>query len=298
MEPTLVVLVHPVSPLRWPACARLLQAVQALGPVKLTWLLSAEVMAAPRDPAFEAALGRRLDAGDEVGLRAAAAPPAERRWRRLAAADPARGRLRCEDALNGLQAALRWFSARGWPLHGVVPPARAVGPGLEAALQLMPLQYALLGRELQLLPLGEGLALPSVGPRCGGPWPRLVARLRERLPGALGLDHAPVLRLDLRPEDADRAGPRRHWQRCLARQLAVRRSATLADCARDCGRLVRAAQADDAALGPPAEAVPLVSAESPVLPDNAAPTPLPGDWVGPGATPRHAAGPSSQRPPP
>jgi predicted deacetylase len=292
MEPTLVVLVHPVSPSRWPACERLLQAVQAVGPVTLTWLLSPEAMAWPRDPAFEAAIRQRLDAGDEVGLRAAAAPAGDRRWRRLAALEPARGRLRCEDALNGLQAALRWFSARGWPLHGVVPPPRGVGPGLQAALQLMPLRYAVLGRELQLLSMDEALALPSVGPRCGGAWPRLVARLRERLPGALGLDRAPVLRLDLRPEDADRAGPRRRWQRCLARQLALRRSATLANCAHDCGRLVRAAQADDGGLSAPEQAVPLVSAESPVLPDNAAPTPLPDDWVGPGATPRHAAGPS------
>lgn len=229
VTPSLLVLLHRVSPLHWAACQRVLAAVRDVAPVPVCLLLVPRYAGTEHCQRFDAAVGRRLLSGDEPVLQGYMheddSPPRgvvdtlRRDWW---SGQAEFRRLDCDDALQRLHAGSRWFSVNDWPLAGFCPPRWALGPGAWAALRLSALRYVLTRDGLQVLRSGQRWACHRILPQRGG----ALRRAWSALPGSLGQDSAPLLRLELTPDAADDPNVRRAWQGVLYRHLMYRRACT------------------------------------------------------------------------
>jgi hypothetical protein len=236
VPPSVVVLLRGVAPSTWSACQRVLGAVREVAAAPVTLLVAPRLEGQPHDARFDAALSRRLALGDELALHGYMHDDGGRRssaphgapWRDGAAEFAG---LCCDDALQRLHAGMRWFDANGWPLAGFVAPRWQLGPGAWEALRLTPLRYTATRDALHALrPGARGDRLPSYGieHRTGGAWARAASLAWNALPGRLGQDTAPLVRLELTPDAADHVEVRHAWQACLHRHLCYRHAHTLA----------------------------------------------------------------------
>ncbi len=240
-ERSVCVVLHDVAAATQAACERALAAVAEVAPLPLTLLAVPHYHGETPGPAFEAWLGARSRAGDELALHgwthrddgaAAASGPIDR----LRRSHYTRGEgefwaLPRADARRRIDAGRAWFARNRWPLHGFVAPAWLLGPGGWAALEEGGFAYTSTLRELVRLPSRERHVSQSVVYSTSSAWRRgaslawnaWVAR-REKV--------NPLLRIELHPRDADFAAVQRSWQRILEAALRERTPRTVADFAR------------------------------------------------------------------
>ena len=236
-EPRLLcVSIHDVAPATWPACVRLAQAMRALGPLPLTWLVVPRYHGQPWQPGpWDAGLAEALARGDELALHGDLhLDTAPLPWPGLGARLLRRGYTRGEGefaALTVAEAARRlargraWFAARGWPLHGFVAPAWLLGAQAWTALQAEAFAYTTTFTRLHLLPAGGAVASPALVYAARNRAGRLASRWLVTA-GAARLAAAPLVRLALHPADASHPALLAHAQRTAARLLASHQPVT------------------------------------------------------------------------
>ncbi|HEX8962140.1 MAG TPA: polysaccharide deacetylase family protein [Rhodocyclaceae bacterium] len=235
-ERGLCVVLHDVAPATWPACERLLAAIDAQATVPVTLLVVPEYhRGRPIDavPRFVGALERRLARGDEIAMHGCfhlddlpAATPAEWFRRRvLTAGEGEFAALGERSARARLARGLDTFMRLGWPVRGFVPPAWLLGEGARNVLASFPFAYTSSRRCLYALP--DWRAHPSASlvwsVRTG------VRRIAfELLNRCLlrALHGAPLLRLGIHPVDAAHPAVVDFWLSALRAALATRTPCT------------------------------------------------------------------------
>lgn len=275
--PALCVSIHDVAPATWDDCARLADAMRDVAGIPLTWLVVPYYHRGGGELArMEAGLERALAAGDELALHGLThldtAPRgrgmAERFLRGAYSHEGEFAALDAGEAARRIQLGLDWFGARGWPVHGFVPPAWLMGEGSWQALRTFEFDYTTSFRRFYLLaPVhggavqsaaaqnaavqGAATSAPSTSLRMPSPQPTpptlqppsllspsLVYAARNRsgrlasplLADALAfaLARQPLIRLGLHPPDVRHPRLLRHAQATLDRLLATRTAVTKA----------------------------------------------------------------------
>lgn len=240
-RPAVSVVLHDVAPATWPACARLLETIDACGEVPVTLLVVPDYHHRGRiedDAAFRAAIERRLARGDELALHglyhlddSAPPPRGPLQWgtRRLYTASE--GEFAALDAAAAEQlmhVGLERFARLGWPVRGFVAPAWLMSEGTRAALGRMPFAYTSTRRAVYALPDWREYTYPSLVWSVRSAWRRgasqIVNTLQERR-----LREAPLLRLGLHPADAEHPAAVAFWRDALHRALRTRQAVTKAD---------------------------------------------------------------------
>jgi predicted deacetylase len=228
------VVLHDVSPHTWPACERLLAALDEVAPVPVTLLVVADHHrkgGIEQFPAFLATIGQRCARGDEVvvhglvHLDEGPPPRGPREWFRRRIYTAGEGEfavLPKDEAARRLCEGWDRLRALGLAPQGFVAPAWLMGPGTQAALREGPFAYTSTRRELILLPSRTRLSAPSLVWSVRSAWRRrLSAVLNEGLLRR-ALAHParyPLLRLGLHPVDADHPEAVRFWQHALREAL-------------------------------------------------------------------------------
>ena len=228
------VVLHDVAPQTFAACDRLRRCVHEIAPLPLTWLAVPRYHDAPRDAAFEVALGERLAHGDELALHGWShrdggdARGALDRWRRtiytagegeFAALSRAEARRRLRDGRD-------WFEAQRWPLHGFVAPAWLTSAGTWDALDELGFGYACTLSRLVALPSRRSLHAQSIVYSTRTAWRRALSLGWNAAVASLERSRA-LLRFELHPGDAEHAAVRRSWMRLLTAALREREAVTL-----------------------------------------------------------------------
>lgn len=112
------------------------------------------------DGRFRAALDQRLALGDELALHGyfhldeGPRPRPGRDWLRRRWYTAGEGEFAALDSSAAwlrLEAGLRWFAQRDWPVHGFVAPAWLLSPGSWTALRSLPFRYTTRLRHFHLL---------------------------------------------------------------------------------------------------------------------------------------------------
>jgi predicted deacetylase len=227
------VVLHDVAPATWPACEKLLHAIDALGRIPLTLLVVPEYhhgQAIDASPAFIRAVGKRLAQGDEAAMHgcfhrddglAAASTPMERFKRQVYTAGE--GEFAALDEA-GAQARLALgiakFENLGWPVHGFVAPAWLLSPGSRAALSASPFLYTSTRRHLYTLPDWEPSGTPSLVWSVRSDCRRRASSVFNRYLRRSMRD-TPLLRLGLHPADAAYPDVVQFWIDTLRSSLAT-----------------------------------------------------------------------------
>lgn len=237
LPPAVCVSLHDVAPATWPACERLIRALHEVAPIPLTLLVVPHYHRRDSgDAGYRVTLDRRLALGDELALHGyfhldeGPRPRPGRDWLRRRWYTAGEGEFAALDentAWLRLEAGLRWFARRDWPVAGFIAPAWLLSPGSWRALAALPFRYTTSLRHFYLLDdtalaatNKERLALPSQSLvySVRGGWRRRVSRhWNETLYRRLAAQ--PLLRLSLHPADAAYSEVIRHWQALLARAL-------------------------------------------------------------------------------
>jgi predicted deacetylase len=233
------VVLHDVAPSTLAACERLRRCVHEIAPVPLTWLAVPRYHGAPRDTAFEAALGERLVQGDELALHGwshrdeGSARGTLDRWRRTVytAGEGEFAALSQAEARRRLRDGRAWFEAQHWPLHGFVAPAWLTSAGTWAALDELGFGYACTLSRLVALPSRRSLHAQSLVYSTRAAWRRALS-LGWNAAVARVERSRPLLRFELHPSDAEHAAVRRSWMRLLAAALREREAVTLSQAVR------------------------------------------------------------------
>lgn len=234
----LAVVLHDAAPATWPACERVLRAVESVASVPVSILAVPRWHHAAPEAPFERRLEQRLTRGDELVLHGythvddgrprGIVDRVRRRW--YTAGEGEFSALPRDEAACRLQAGVRWFEDRGWPLHGFVAPAWLMSAGTWQALEAFDFRYTCTLRHLHLLPGRSAVASRALVYSTRSAWRRAVSRPWNRVTAWTESSRA-LLRLELHPHDADHAALRASWMRLLARFVQERRAVTLADAA-------------------------------------------------------------------
>lgn len=238
--PALCVSLHDVSPATWPACARLLSMIDALGSgsVPVTLLVVPDYHRRGRidhDPAFLRTIERRLAKGDEVALHGyyhlddQTRPRGATDWLRRCVYTAGEGEfdaLDAEEAGARLEQGLALMRRLAWPVHGFVAPAWLLGAGTRTALCRLPFAYTTTLRAIHRLPDWRMTPSPGLVYSVRGPLRRAVSRgWNTWLFAQLRQREAP-LRLELHPADARHEAVVGHWWSLIERALPHRHPMT------------------------------------------------------------------------
>jgi predicted deacetylase len=229
--------VHDVAPATWPDCRRLLELIDAFGPVPVTLLVVPDYHGrgtVDRDPAFVAAIERRLARQDEVALHGyrhlddSPPPRSLRQWverRLLTRGEGEFAALDQSEAGRRIERGLRLLRGLGWPVEGFVPPAWLLGGAARRALGNFDFSYYT--TRTRLVPLHGGTACrsPSLVYSVGAPWRHAMSRALNAAQ-ATALARQPLLRLSLHPVDAHHPQVLEQWRRHIGRALATRVAVT------------------------------------------------------------------------
>jgi len=223
---SLCVTLHDVAPATWPACERVLRALDSIERLPLTLLVVPRYRGLPSesDVAFLNAVERRIAHGDEVALHgwthvddAPLAGPWQWAWRRVYTDGEGEFAALIEsDAWVRLEAGRRWFARRGWPLAGFVPPAWLMSRGAARAIRGSGFEW-FSDRAHVYLPRGAQRSTSLVW-SSRGDWRRRASLLWNAALAA-NARNTQLLRLALHPTDADYDELRMHWQRTLKKLL-------------------------------------------------------------------------------
>jgi predicted deacetylase len=220
-RPSLMLVLHDVAPQTWPDYQPFVQAIDALGGVRMTWLVVPDFHqrnALAHFPAFCRLLDQRLACGDELALHgyyhADDGPPprgpVEFFMRRLYTHEGEFYALDHAAALQRLQAGLALFERQGWPVAGFVAPAWLMSEGTRQALRQLPLRYTSTPQHLYRLPDFTPIEAPGLVWSARSAWRRSVSKVlsdwqRRRW------QHADTLRLGLHPVDMRHPSARTYW---------------------------------------------------------------------------------------
>jgi predicted deacetylase len=235
-ERHLCVVLHDVAPATWEGCGRVLREVARVARARhvtlpLTLLVIPQrhgCTAAP--PGYLGWLHRMARGGHELALHGLThhddGPPprglAERLLRRhYTAGEGEFAALSYDRAAERLAAGRAWAAAHGLEMAGFVPPAWLLGSEAWQALGASGFAYTCTFGRVVTLPEGRAIAAPGLVFSTRTAWRRALAPAWNRL-RALQWRHAPLLRLDLHPGDADHAAVRRCWSALLAQALERR----------------------------------------------------------------------------
>ena len=231
----LCVSIHDVAPATWEDCARLAAAIRDVADIPLTFLVVPHYHRGGGSLArMEAQLELALARGDELALhgythRDSAAPGRGLRERFLRAVYTRRegefAALSAPEAERRIRLGLDWFAARGWPVHGFVPPAWLMGEGGWQALRSFPFEYSTTFTRFHLLPHGPALFAPSLVYAARNRAGRALSPVLASATGAL-LVRAPLVRLSLHPADVQHPRLLHHAQQLVARLAAERPAMT------------------------------------------------------------------------
>jgi predicted deacetylase len=244
---------HDVAPSTWADYQPLVEAVDALGDVPMTWLVVPDFHrhdALDVNPAFRRVLDARVARGDELALHGyyhddqEPMPNNPRDWfmRRVYTHEGEFYRLSREAALARLHAGLEMFQRYDWPVQGFVAPAWLMSDGTRQALRELPLSYTSDPQHLYRLPDFSAINAPGLVWSARSAWRRglskIVSDQREQR-----WREASVIRLGLHPVDMRHRFSRDYWLHTLQRLLAEGRvPLTKIDwLARQRGQLERAA---------------------------------------------------------
>lgn len=238
----LCIVLHDVAPLNLPACDRVLGAIRAAaqpGPAPPVTLLAVPCYhrsptAWPDDALFDRWLTQAHAQGHELALHGYTHLDDQplhgwrdrllRRW--YTAAEGEFAALPVDEARRRLEVGRAWFARQGWPLHGFVAPAWLLGPGARQALQQVPFDYTCTLNLIEAPPARPVVQARSLVYSTRSAWRRSASRLWN---GWLARQqrHAPLLRLELHPQDADHPDIRRQWTGVLRQALRERQAVTL-----------------------------------------------------------------------
>lgn len=234
----LAVVLHDVAPARWDACRRVLDTLHATAGTTLPLTL----LVVPRwhgrseaPPPYLRWLHHLQRRGHELALHGLThhddgPPPADwqdRLWRRFYTAGEGEfAALDVRAAAARLQEGRRWADTHGFTMPGFVPPAWLAGAASRHAIAGAGFAWTCTRTTLQALPGGAPQPAPALVFSTRAAW-RRVASLAWNHTLAWRARQAPLLRLELHPDDADHRAVRALWTRLLAEALATRTPLTL-----------------------------------------------------------------------
>ena len=232
LAPCVSVVVHDVAPSLWPACMRLLHAIEQIGTVPLSLLAVPRYHGQVRDSMFEHWLATREALGDEIVLhgythRDEGTPSGPHdRWRRTiyTRGEGEFSDLCKDDALQRLKMGMGWLADIGIVPDGFVAPAWLASDGTWDALHHTSLRYSCTLNRLVLLQRAQAAFCQAQVWSDQTIWRRRVSLIWN---AALAVSQSrhPILRLELHPTDADHPSTRRSWQTLLRTALCQRRQA-------------------------------------------------------------------------
>jgi predicted deacetylase len=246
--------IHDVAPATWPDCLRLLEMVDAFGPVPVTLLVVPDYHRAgriDRFPDFVRSIEKRLARGDEVALHGyfhldeSPAPRAPLGWfqrRVLTRSEGEFAALSCEEAQDRLQSGLSVMNSLGWPVQGFVAPAWLPGSAGRAVLARFPFSYTTTRAGIYLLPAWRFTWSPSLVYSVGAAWRHLLSESLDRIVLATARNND-LLRLSLHPVDAGCPQALSHWRsliECLLRSRTPVTKAQWASAGRQCSSVLAA----------------------------------------------------------
>ena len=238
VPPALCISIHDVAPSTWPLCARLVQMVQAVAPIPLTFLVVPAYHHQPvanPDP-YERALNERLTCGDELALHGYThldEAPRSKAWKErfrrefVTLREGEFAGLSTDEARWRLAQGLTWFEQRGWPVCGFVAPAWLLGSGGVRAIIDFPFQYTTSFSTFYLLRHGLALKAPSLVYTARNSAGRWLSQRWTSIGAAMRSDAA-LVRLALHPNDAHFPALLQHCQRLIERLLRGRTPMTKA----------------------------------------------------------------------
>lgn len=250
----LCVSVHDVAPATWPLCERLVEAVSAVAPVPLTFLVVPDFhgMGASLPGWYRDALAEHVEAGDELALHGyfhvddGPPPRAPLQWWRRRVMTDSEGEFSALDvqtARQRLQAGLDWFRREGWRPQGFVAPAWQLGERAWEALDEFPFDYTTTADAFHLLHPRR-----TVRTRCFAYSTRSNLRQAVSLSWnrARGSGGRGIARLALHPDDARHPAVIAQVQRLLESLLRERVPLTKASLAAGLAAELAARQAGSA----------------------------------------------------
>jgi predicted deacetylase len=244
----LCVVLHDVTPANWAACTRVLRVLRAIErdagvTLPLTLLVAPQLdgeHVAQRH--YLSGLQRLQLEGHELALQpphrhASGASPGGWVERLPNGDDGPHDRGRGEAAAHALQPARAhlalgqtWAHRQRLAMRGFVAPFWRLGDDTRQAVLDAGFDYVCTRRHIVALPGGQALSAPSLSFSTHSAWHRGLSMLWTLARAWLYSD-APLLRIDLRPHDADHAALRRCWAGLLATALRERRPLHLAQAA-------------------------------------------------------------------
>jgi predicted deacetylase len=210
--------IHDVAPATLARCERLVALAEQAGATPLTLLVVPRYHHQRPTPAFERWIEERLARGDELALHGLThldeiepmhgwRDLVRRRW--YTAGEGEFAAIGSKRACERLAAGRRWFSRRGWPVRGFVAPAWLLSEPAWSALHLHPFDYTCTLTRLVALSRshrGERF-LPGwsivFSTRAG--WRRRTS-LAWNSVLSYQQQHAPWMRFELHPDDANHRG--------------------------------------------------------------------------------------------
>jgi predicted deacetylase len=230
---------HDVAPATWPLCSRLLEMVDAVGPMPVSLLVVPDFHRRGRvtqDARFLRAMEARLARGDEIALHGlhhldegpVSRTPAE--WLRRRVRTLSEGEFAATDATisaERIAIGLAEFVAAGWRVHGFVPPAWLLGNGARRALDGFGFSYVAMREAFFALPQWRAIPTTTLSYAAFSAWRRALSRpvldvlLRRAAPER-------PLRLALHPVDARFDAVVAHWRSIVVRATREREPLTAA----------------------------------------------------------------------
>lgn len=228
-SPALLVSIHDATPATWPACLKLIRAIETVAPMPLSLLVVPDRHrreAIQRSPAFISDITARQGQGDEIVLHGyyhldEAPSYGAWDWTRRHIGTQREGEfagLPLAVARERLIAGLELFQQLGWQTQGFVAPAWLLNPAAWQALAALPFAWTSTIRGLWRLPQRELIPATTLMQSWGTRWRRQAFCGINALLAAYYRD-APVLRMALHPPEADHPRLIRHWQHLIEQAL-------------------------------------------------------------------------------
>jgi len=228
-QQTFIVALHDISPNNWPYYRPFVERMDAMGNVKLTWLVVPDFhheSASFKDPAFLNLLEKRLEKGDELVLHGfyhcddAPAPTNVKDYfmRRFYTVEGEFYPLAEDDARSRLERGIELFAQQNWPLHGFVAPAWLMGDGARQALRKLPFRYTSDPGHFYELPDFTSHRVPTLVWSCRARWRRAMSYVVNEA-SRLQYRHLPTIRMGLHPIDMQYDAARNYWIKCIERLL-------------------------------------------------------------------------------
>jgi predicted deacetylase len=140
-----------------------------------------------------------------------------------------------DQARERLEKGWQWFEKRQWPVYGFVAPAWLMGEQAWQALGDFPFRYTTTRRRFYLLPERQTVPSQSLVYSVRSAWRRQMSSGWNTLLCA-ALEHAPLVRLSVHPQDVLHPQIVGNCQRFLERLLQSREAMTKARFAEAWGR--------------------------------------------------------------